>query len=108
MQPIRREVKSLLCIGTFVNQTQTRKTCQNILQLEQALWTFVDHEGIEPVRRAHYDNSYYLAPTEAGCARLPGFSLSRQPAGYHRAFFAARCLGLPLYQLNGYLKSIKS
>jgi transposase len=52
MQPIRREVKSLLCIGTFVNQTQTRKTCQNILQLEQALWTFVDHEGIEPTNNA--------------------------------------------------------
>ena len=48
MQPIRREVKSLLCLGAFVNQTQTRKTCQNILQLEQALWTFVDREGIEP------------------------------------------------------------
>ena len=52
MQPIRREVKSLLYIGTFVNQTQTRKTCQNILQLEQALWTFVDHEGIEPTNNA--------------------------------------------------------
>jgi transposase len=52
MQPIRREVKSLLCIGTFVNQTQTRKTCQNILQLEQALWTFVDQEGIEHTNNA--------------------------------------------------------
>ncbi|MBN1304197.1 MAG: transposase [Anaerolineales bacterium] len=38
----------MLCIGAFVNQTQTRKTCQNILQLEQVLWMFVDHEGIEP------------------------------------------------------------
>jgi len=52
MQPIRSEVKNLLCIGTFVNQTQTRKTCQNILQLEQALWTFVDREGIEPTNNA--------------------------------------------------------
>jgi len=52
MQPIRHEVKSLLSIGTFVNHTQTRKTCQNILQVEQALWTFVDHEGIEPTNNA--------------------------------------------------------
>ena len=52
MQPIRREVKNLLCIGTFVNQTQTRKTCRNILQMEQALWTFVDHEGVEPTNNA--------------------------------------------------------
>lgn len=52
MQPIRHEVKSLLSIGTFVNHPQTRKTCQNILQVEQALWTFVDHEGIEPTNNA--------------------------------------------------------
>jgi len=52
MQPIRSEVKSLLSIGTFVNHAQTRKTCQNILKLEQALWTFVDCEGVEPTNNA--------------------------------------------------------
>lgn len=52
MQHIRSQVNSLLCIGTFVNHAQTRKTCQNILQLEQALWTFVDREGVEPTNNA--------------------------------------------------------
>lgn len=52
MQPIGSEVNSLLQIGTCVNHAQTRKTCQNILQLEQALWTFVDREGVEPTNNA--------------------------------------------------------
>jgi transposase len=48
MRPIQVEVKSLLEIGTLVGQPRTRKTCQNILNLELALWTFVRQEGIEP------------------------------------------------------------
>ncbi len=48
IQPIRKEVNALLHIGGFVKHSQTRKTCQNILKLEQALWTFVGQEGIEP------------------------------------------------------------
>lgn len=52
MKPIRNQVHSLLSVGTFVNHTQTRKTCQNILRLEQALWAFVDHEGVEPTNNA--------------------------------------------------------
>lgn len=48
MQPIRKEVSALLHIGTFVKHCITRRTCQNILKLEQALWTFVDREGVEP------------------------------------------------------------
>lgn len=52
MQPIRGQVYNLLCIGTFVEHAQTRKTCQNILQLEQALWTFVDREEVEPTNNA--------------------------------------------------------
>ena len=52
MQPIRHEIHCLLNIGTFVKHEQTRKTCQNILKVEQALWTFVDQEGIEPTNNA--------------------------------------------------------
>jgi transposase len=52
MQPIRNEVHSLLNIGTFINHAKTSKTCQNILKLEQALWTFVDREGVEPTNNA--------------------------------------------------------
>jgi hypothetical protein len=52
MQPIQVEVKSLLEIGTYLAHTRTRKTCQNILQLEPALWTFVTQEGVEPTNNA--------------------------------------------------------
>jgi len=52
VQPIRREVKGLLQIGVWVDHATTRRTCANILKLEPALWTFVDHVGIEPTNNA--------------------------------------------------------
>ena len=52
MQPIRKEVGALLRIGTFVKQVITRRTCHNILKVEQALWTFVEREGVEPTNNA--------------------------------------------------------
>jgi len=52
MQPIQAEVKSLLEIGTLLGHSRTRKTCQNILNLEPALWTFVTQEGVEPTNNA--------------------------------------------------------
>jgi len=52
MQPIRREVHCLLQIGTFVKHRETRKTCQTMLKVEPALWTFVDREGVEPTNNA--------------------------------------------------------
>ncbi len=48
MQPIRQEVTDLLEIGTLLGHRETRHTCKNILKVKQALWTFVDQEGIEP------------------------------------------------------------
>ena len=52
MQPIQVEVKCLLLIGTYLDHPRTRKTCQNILKLEPALWTFVSQEGVEPTNNA--------------------------------------------------------
>jgi transposase len=52
MQPIRREVVGLLEIGTLLEHRETRRTCQNILKVKQALWTFVDREGVEPTNNA--------------------------------------------------------
>ena len=52
MQPIRAEVVRLLDIGTFLDHRETRRTCQNILKVQQALWTFVDREGVEPTNNA--------------------------------------------------------
>jgi transposase len=52
MQPIRAKVAGLLDIGTFIDHRETRRTCQNILKVQQALWTFVDREGVEPTNNA--------------------------------------------------------
>jgi transposase len=52
VQPIRADVKTLLEIGTLLNQAPTRRTCAHILKVEPALWTFVRHEGIEPTNNA--------------------------------------------------------
>ena len=52
MQPIRREVVGLLEIGTLLEHRETRRTCQNILKVKQALWTFVDRKGVEPTNNA--------------------------------------------------------
>ena len=52
VQPMRREVKELLELGLLLNQSKTRKTCANLLKLEPALWTFVDHVRIEPTNNA--------------------------------------------------------
>jgi hypothetical protein len=46
--PIRTHVHDLLCEGADLSHTQTRRTCENILKLEAALWTFVYVEGVEP------------------------------------------------------------
>jgi transposase len=52
MLPIRQEVEALLAVGTFVNHPKTVKTCANILKISPALWSFVEHEGIDPTNNA--------------------------------------------------------
>jgi hypothetical protein len=52
MRPIRADIATLLRLGTFVNHSQTAKTCANILKLEPALWAFVDQEDIDPTNNA--------------------------------------------------------
>jgi len=48
VEPIRTQVHVLLGEGAKLPQDKTRHTCENLLKLEPALWTFVHHEGIEP------------------------------------------------------------
>lgn len=52
MRPIREDIHNLLEIGTLLGHKETRRTCQNILKIKQALWTFVDQEGVEPTNNA--------------------------------------------------------
>lgn len=48
VEPIRTQVHNLLGAGAALAQEKTRHTCENLLKLEPALWTFVHHEGVEP------------------------------------------------------------
>jgi transposase len=48
VEPIRTQVHVLLGEGAELSQDKTRHTCENLLKLEPALWTFVRLEGVEP------------------------------------------------------------
>ena len=48
MQPLQRKVGQLLRQGAACDHKRTAGTCRDILKREQALWTFVRFEGVEP------------------------------------------------------------
>ena len=48
MSPLRREVERLLEVGGRCGVLKTAGTCRDILKRRQALWTFVQVEGVEP------------------------------------------------------------
>lgn len=52
MIPIRREVERLLAEGQTCGVPKTEGVCREILKLREALWTFVQVEGVEPTNNA--------------------------------------------------------
>jgi len=52
MSPLRREVESLLEAGSRCGVPPTEGTCRDILKRREALWTFVQVEGVEPTNNA--------------------------------------------------------
>ena len=48
MKPIRENIERLLTEGTTCGHTKTENSCAFMLKDKEALWTFVDIEGIEP------------------------------------------------------------
>jgi hypothetical protein len=46
--PIRTHVHQLLLEGAELEHPQTRQTCRNLLKVEDALWTFVTMDDVEP------------------------------------------------------------
>jgi transposase len=48
MVPIRARVEQLFFNGKSCRNKKTVGTCKQLLKLKEALWTFVDNEGIEP------------------------------------------------------------
>jgi len=52
MHPIQTSVGDLLREGAALACDKTRHTCENLLKLEVALWTFVRIEGVEPTNNS--------------------------------------------------------
>jgi transposase len=52
MTPLRREVERLLAVGRRCGMPKTAGTCRDILKRREALWTFVQVEGVEPTNNA--------------------------------------------------------
>ncbi|ETX08061.1 MAG: hypothetical protein ETSY2_07510 [Candidatus Entotheonella gemina] len=48
MTPLRGEVERLLEAGSQCGVAKTEGTCREILKRHEALWTFVQVEGVEP------------------------------------------------------------
>ncbi|MDP4157363.1 MAG: IS66 family transposase [Bacillota bacterium] len=48
MDPIRKRVELLLEEGKRCGNKKTVGTCKQLLKLKEALWTFVEKEGVEP------------------------------------------------------------
>jgi transposase len=48
MSPLRREVERLLEAGSRCGAPKTAGTCRDILKRREALWTFVQVDGVEP------------------------------------------------------------
>jgi transposase len=49
MTPLRRKVERLLEAGSQCGVAKTEGTCREILKRREALWTFVQVEGVEPL-----------------------------------------------------------
>jgi transposase len=52
MSPLRREGEQLLEAGSRCGVSNTEGTCHEILKRREALWTFVQVEGVEPTNNA--------------------------------------------------------
>jgi transposase len=48
MTPLRREIERLLDVGSRCGVPKTAGTCRDILKRREALWTFVQVDGVEP------------------------------------------------------------
>src|SRR5713101_5751769 len=52
MTPLRCEVERLLEAGSQWGGAKTAGTCQEIVKRREALWTFVQVDGVEPTHKA--------------------------------------------------------
>ena len=52
MKPIRQEIDSLLLRGVFSGNSRLQGTCCELSEHGDWLWTYLDHEGLEPTNNA--------------------------------------------------------
>jgi transposase len=52
MRGLRRRVEALLVEGVQCDHPKTARTCKKMQKVQQAFWTFVDCEGVEPTNNA--------------------------------------------------------
>jgi transposase len=76
IEPLKRRLGMTLVEGGLGEDARVAKFCENLLQLESALWTFATHEGVEPtnnymerlIRRAVlWRRRSFGCNSEAGC-----------------------------------------
>ena len=46
--PVRQTLRAALAAGCAIDDTKANAFCENVLDIEAALWTFTRHEGVEP------------------------------------------------------------
>jgi transposase len=52
MRPLRARVEALLAEGLALDDKKTARTCAKLLKATEALWTFVDIEGVDPTNNS--------------------------------------------------------
>jgi transposase len=57
MSPIRVEIEGLLLHGVFSGNSRLLGMCNELYDHRQWLWTFLDHEGVEPTNNAECHRS---------------------------------------------------
>lgn len=68
MQPLRQQIEEILSRAQVANIKELSGSCENILGHREALWKFVDSEGIEPSGVDHW----------RGDCRMRGFTVDRR------------------------------
>lgn len=66
-QPVRRRILSLLEEGTALSSKKVSGMCREMLKLKAALFTFIDHERVEPTNNAAERAVRFAVLLRKGC-----------------------------------------
>jgi transposase len=77
MRPIERKIVALLRQGMLCPVAKVAGRCREILELEQALFTFVRHQGVEPTNNAAERALRHAVLWRKGCFGTDSYTGSR-------------------------------